>query len=260
MSLRDMPPSLKAGIAMMVFALALAAVVAIIIWLRPDRAEQTSATVEPAAAQSAKQKEKTPPNRGKKLEIDDEPVGAADKPADVEDEPAARKADPLPLLAREWPKPSTNEILAANAPRYYDPQPDSTLTLTVDAIGLHEVPVINSEAQDALDRGVIHLPETPMPWDERPQKNVYLAGHRLGYEGTGSRLVFYNLDKLKKGDSIVLEDGSGTPYEYEVSEVFVAKPEADWVVDPVRGRDMVTLQTCVYPEFKNRLIVRADRV
>jgi len=27
----------------------------------------------------------------------------------------------------------------------------------------------------------------------------------------------------------------------------------------VRGRDMVTLQTCTGPDFKKRLIVRADR-
>jgi sortase A len=89
---------------------------------------------------------------------------------------------------------------------------------------------------------------------------VYLAGHRIGYEGTGSRLVFYNLNQLKKGDPIVLKDGSGDAYNYRVSEVFVAKPDADWVVQPVRGRDMVTLQTCTLPVFENRLIVRADRV
>jgi sortase A len=96
--------------------------------------------------------------------------------------------------------------------------------------------------------------------EERDQKNVYLAGHRLGFPNTGSRLVFYNLDKLKNGDSIVLEDSLGDAYEYRVSEVFVVEPDADWVVDPVRGRDMVTLQTCTFPDLLNRLIVRADRV
>jgi hypothetical protein len=32
------------------------------------------------------------------------------------------------------------------------------------------------------------------------------------------------------------------------------------VVDPVRGRDMVTLQTCTFPDLRNRLMIRADRV
>lgn len=32
------------------------------------------------------------------------------------------------------------------------------------------------------------------------------------------------------------------------------------VADSVRGRDVVTLQTCTMPDFENRLIMRADRV
>ena len=65
-------------------------------------------------------------------------------------------------------------------------------------MGLYEVPIISSSAPQALDNGVVHVPQTPLPWEERSQKNVYLAGHRLGYPGTGSRLVFYNLDKMRK--------------------------------------------------------------
>ena len=91
-------------------------------------------------------------------------------------------------------------------------------------------------------------------------EELYLAGHRLGWPGTGRRLVFFNLDKLKKGDTVTLRDSLGNPYEYRVSEAFVVTPECDWVVDPVRGRDMVTLQTCTFPDLVNRLIVRADRV
>ena len=58
---------------------------------------------------------------------------------------------------------------------------------------------------------------------------------------------------------MTLEDRSGNAYEYRVSEVFVVEPNDDWVVDPVRGQDMVTLQTCTRPDFENHLIVRADR-
>ncbi len=159
-----------------------------------------------------------------------------------------------------WPAPSGQEVAAAREPRYYAPRRDAGMALTVEDIGLYDVPVINSNNQADLDNGVIHVPQTPMPWEQRDQKNVYLAGHRLGFPNTGSRLVFYNLDKLSKGDSIVLEDSLGEAYEYRVSEVFVVEPDAEWVVDPVRGRDMVTLQTCTFPDLLNRLIVRADRV
>ncbi len=99
-----------------------------------------------------------------------------------------------------------------------------------------------------------------MPWEEREQKDVYLAGHRLGRAETTGRMVFFYLDKLQEGDSVVVEDLAGNPYGYEVSEVLVVEPDAEWAVDPVRRRDMLTLQTCTYPDGENRIIVRADRV
>jgi LPXTG-site transpeptidase (sortase) family protein len=67
------------------------------------------------------------------------------------------------------------------------------------------------------------------------------------------------MDKLRAGDEVTLEDRSGETYDYRVSETFVVKPDAEWVIDPVR--DMVTLQTCTYNTlFSNRIVVRADRV
>jgi len=130
----------------------------------------------------------------------------------------------------------------------------------VEAIGLYDVPVRSSNAAERLERGVIHVPQTPMPWEERAQKNVYLAGHRISYPGTGSRPVFYNPDKRAQSDSVALKEGSGNAYEHRVSEVSVVEPNDDWVADPVRERDMVTPQTCTMPDFENGLIVRADRV
>ena len=56
-----------------------------------------------------------------------------------------------------------------------------------------------------------------------------------------------------------MRDSLGNPYEYRVSETFGVTPESDWVVDPVRGKDMGTLQTCTFPDLVNRLIARADR-
>ena len=171
-----------------------------------------------------------------------------------------REVQELPVVSDDWPRASGEEVAATREPRYYPPQQNADLTLTIEAIGLYNVPVIDGATEEALEQGVIHLPQTPMPWEGREQKNVYLAGHRLGFPNTGSRLVFYNLDKLSGGDTVVLEDRSGTAYEYRVSEVFVVEPDAEWVVDHVRGRDMVTLQTWTFPDLKNRLMVRADRV
>jgi len=127
-------------------------------------------------------------------------------------------------------------------------------------MGIHDAPVRDSTSAQALAGGVVHIPQTPMPWDDLPQKNVYLAAHRVGSPGTASRTIFYNLDELSEGDSVVLKDRSGNAYGYRVTEVFVVEPDAGWVLDPVRDRDMLTLQSCTYPTFENRLIVRADRV
>ena len=133
--------------------------------------------------------------------------------------------------------------------------------LTIGAIGVHDAPVFDSDSQWALANGVAHDPQTSLPWSPTAQRNVFLAGHRMGYRGTWSRLIFYNLDELAQGDRVVLKDRAGRTYEYRVSETFVANPEDVWVMGQVRGRDMVTLQTCTpYPTFEKRLIVRANRV
>ena len=61
------------------------------------------------------------------------------------------------------------------------------------------------------------------------------------------------------GDSIVLKDSAGRTYEYSVTELFRVEPYDTWVADTLVDRDLLTLQTCTYPTFEDRLIVQADR-
>jgi sortase A len=236
---------LKVGTAMILFSVALAATVATVVALSGSSGEEEVASPVASVESPETTARENAFDPGKKLEIDDE---------------SSEEVETLPVPPENWPKPSREQVAATQVPRYYQPQQDAQLSLTVEDIGLYDVPVINSNTKEALDRGVIHHPQTPMPWEQRQQKNVYLAGHRLGWPGTGSHLVFYNLDKLSKNDPVFLTDGLGNAYEYRVSEVFVVGPNADWVIDPVRNRDMVTLQTCTYPDLVNRIVVRADRV
>jgi sortase A len=129
------------------------------------------------------------------------------------------------------------------------------------SIGIYNAPVFDSDSQWALANGVAHLPDTSLPWSPTPQRNVYLAGHRMGYRGTWSRMIFYNLDKVAMGDKEVLKDRQGRTYEYRVIETFLASPTDTWVTGQVRGRDMLTLQTCTpIPTVEKRLIVRAIRL
>lgn len=135
------------------------------------------------------------------------------------------------------------------------------MTLTSSALGVSNAPVFGDDSQRNLDQGVVHVPETSLPWERGRQKNVYLAAHRLGWPGTGSRLIFYNLGQLQKGDKVFLENRRGDTYRYRVTEKLVVEPSDSWVMGEVRGKDILSLQTCTpIPTFHKRLIVRAERV
>jgi sortase A len=173
-----------------------------------------------------------------------------------------QQEQPLPgSEGRGWQKPTQGELKSANRPRHYELLPGAIMGLTIEAMGIYDVPVFDSFGRWALANGVAHHPQTSLPWSPSAQRNVYLAGHRMGYRGTWSRMIFYNLDNLERGDEVVLKDRAGRSYRYRVSEVLITDPTDVWVMGQVRGRDMLTLQTCTpYPTFQKRLIVRADRV
>jgi sortase A len=140
-----------------------------------------------------------------------------------------------------------------------DPPSKSTMTLTVPAMNrVQEVPVYDGYAgnKEALHDGTLHLKGTGFPWQRGA--NVYVAGHRLGFPGTKSYLVFWDLNKLENGDEVILTDANGKRYTYEVFKKMIVNPEAFYVTRPVAGKSVVTLQTCTLPDYKQRLIVRAE--
>jgi sortase A len=154
------------------------------------------------------------------------------------------------------------EAKGTDGERHYELLPGAITGLTIDADRrLWLGPVFDSDGRWALANGVAHNPQTSLPWSQSAQRNVYLAGHRMGFRGTWSRMIFCNLDKLEKGDEALLKDWAVRSYRYRVSEVFITDPKDVWVMGQVRGRDMPTLHTCTpIPTFQKRLIVRADRV
>jgi sortase A len=138
---------------------------------------------------------------------------------------------------------------------------DTSLTLTVPRMErVDAVPVYTAPASDeaTLDRGALHVEGTGFPWQEGA--NVYIAGHRLGYKGTGSYLLFHDLDELANGDEVILTDADGKEYTYRVFRSFKVDPSANEVTRPVAGRSVVSLQTCTLPDYKQRLVVQAERV
>jgi len=162
-------------------------------------------------------------------------------------------SDPPP--ARELPPPGDEDRRAIREEREIK-TPD--LALTVPKMSrVKDVPVRTSDPDDTgtLDAGAMRLENTGLPWDEG--SNVYIAGHRIGYAGTGSFLLFYDLNELRKGDAVVLK-GGGRRYVYRVTEKLVVGPEDGRVTEPVPGKSVVSLQTCTLPDYRKRLVVRAE--
>ncbi len=145
--------------------------------------------------------------------------------------------------------------------------------LSVPKMGISNVPVVEGTTEASLTAGAGHLPGSGYPWVSG--SNTFIAGHRVGYPGTPSDRVFYDLPTMQEGDEVVLTDANGETYTYAVSEIFAVSPSETYVTSPIAGRDMVTLQTCtetpddwttIGPRLMSsgpesgRLIVRADRV
>jgi sortase A len=137
---------------------------------------------------------------------------------------------------------------------------DKTLVLTVPKMEMFDalVPSTTGDDEEMLkDYAAIHLNSTGFPWESGA--NTYIAGHRLGYPNTPSFLAFYDLDKLEKGDEVFVADADGGVYTYEVFKKTFVGPTDLSVTEPVRGRDIVTLQTCTLPDYSQRLVVQAEK-
>ena len=137
---------------------------------------------------------------------------------------------------------------------------DKTLELTVPAMARIEndaIPSTTGTDEEALKTNAgIHLEGTGFPWDN--EANVYIAGHRLGYPNTESWLTFWDLNKVGVGDKVYVTDANDTKYTYEVFKTFIVSPSDTHVTDIQPGKNILTLQTCTLPDYKQRLVVQAE--
>jgi sortase A len=248
----------------------------------PERADAAVRPLTKTAGKAPKPLVRTDPGISPWVEKDIPPPKpeAAPKPQ-ADPEPSARtvslRTASEPEKAKkpepQNPQPKEHASTGQNGPpqasqqghqpkqiRQYHLPPGAIMTLTIPALGIKNAPVANSTSKSALDRGVVHLPDTSLPWSDTPERNVYLAGHRLGWPNTGSYRIFLRLNELTGGEKVILH-GPNKTYTYKVTENFVVGPKDNWVTGRVRDRDLVTLQTCTpIPTFQNRLIVRAERI
>src|SRR5919107_2752823 len=131
---------------------------------------------------------------------------------------------------------------------------DKTLELTVPAMARIEnddVPYTSGTDEEALKtHAAIHLEGTGFPWER--EANVYIAGHRLGYPNTDSWLTFWDLNKVGKGDEIFVTDANGTKYTYKVFKTIIVSPSDTHVTASESDKNILTLQTCTLPDYKQR--------
>lgn len=110
---------------------------------------------------------------------------------------------------------------------------------------------------EPLKKGPGHYTQTAYPWEDTGR--VGIAGHRTTYGAP-----FWDLDKLRPGDPIILKTEYGI-FRYEVTRSVITDPTGILptgrsVLDQTR-RPTLVLTTCE-PRFSaaRRLIVFADRV
>lgn len=112
-------------------------------------------------------------------------------------------------------------------------------------------------ATDAnMAKGVATIEGTALPIGEKNTRSV-IAGHRGYYRD----LMFLNLEELKENDEILI-DRDGKTLKYRVVGFEVVNPNEWEKLEPVEGKEMITLLTChpLKPPRRQRLLVNAERV
>lgn len=90
--------------------------------------------------------------------------------------------------------------------------------------------VVEGTDTDTLRKGPGHYPETPLPGE---RGTAAIAGHRTTYGAP-----FRTIDKLKRGDPIVVEMPDGT-FHYRVERVRIVDDSALWVTNMVAYNRLV---------------------
>lgn len=117
-------------------------------------------------------------------------------------------------------------------------------------------PVVEGVEMESFKKGVGHHPNTAWPG---PSGNVVLSGHRW-YPGISPYYrIFYNLDKLKIGDKVIIYYNRGK-FTYEVIERKIVLPSSTEILNQTK-KPILTLYTCT-PLFtaKKRLVFVAKLV
>lgn len=126
--------------------------------------------------------------------------------------------------------------------------------LDIPSINIH-LPIYHGTGEDALAKGVGHLPDTAFPIGGKGNHSV-LTGHT----GLPSAKLFTDLTKLSVGDLFYINI-LGETLVYEVDQIKIVLPSEVDTLLPTAEKDYCTLVTCTpYGVNSHRLLVRGRRI
>ncbi|WP_460271238.1 class A sortase [Bacillus sp. NEAU-Y102] len=113
-----------------------------------------------------------------------------------------------------------------------------------------DLPVIKGVSDEGMYKGA----GTMKDGQELGKGNYALASHHM----KDPKLLFSPLDRVNKGDEIVISDDTGV-YTYKVVEKREISAKDVYVIDDVEGHTLTTLITCL-SEGDGRLLVQGELV
>jgi len=126
--------------------------------------------------------------------------------------------------------------------------------LKIPSISL-DLPVYHGTADDTLLKGLGHLEGTSLPVGGEGTRSV-ITGHR----GLAEATMFTHLDKVKDGDSLIIEV-FGEVLTYRVTSTKVVEPEETEALRTEAGKDLLTLVTCTPLGINtHRILLTGERI
>ncbi|MFA6512025.1 MAG: sortase [Patescibacteria group bacterium] len=146
-----------------------------------------------------------------------------------------------------------NPELASLPETAFKPVPEDN-RLVIPKIGV-DVAIVEGADQNALNRGIWHIPDTSNP---TLGGNTVLSGHRFQYLPPSSQTL-YLLDKLETHDDIIIY-WEGKEYDYKVTGRDIILPTQVEILENTSNAQL-TLFTCT-PLFttSKRLVIFSEQV
>ncbi len=166
----------------------------------------------------------------------------------VTTEPTTDATTDAPPVPTEAKPPTTTPVEPISRPIVEEGDPIARLEMP--SIGVDNI-VVAGVGKSDLKKGPGHYPETPLPGQ---LGNAAIAGHRTTYGEP-----FYDVDKLRDGDEIIVTTPDGR-YVYRVTGQQIVSPSDYQVVATVDpSRATLTLTSC-HPKYtaRQRIIITSE--